>query len=95
MIKRNKNLIHIDLSHTNLSSSSMWHFGKSMRRAKNLRAIHLSGNPGITTKLIDDITQRIHGIKREKPNMINFRFMPSNRLNFLGIRKDKTELKVV
>ena len=77
-IKKNKNLIHVDLSHCGLSELNMWFFGRTLRRAKSLRVIHLSGNPGITTALIDFLHTRTHAVIREKVNSIDFRAMPSN-----------------
>ena len=44
MIKRNKALIHLDLSHTNLTEYMLWHIGKALSRARSVVSVHLSGN---------------------------------------------------
>lgn len=43
-IKRNKNLLHLDLSETNLTEYMIWTIGCSLSRAKSLVSIHFSGN---------------------------------------------------
>jgi hypothetical protein len=50
-IKRNKNLIHLDLSHTQLTEGMLWWIGSTLTRAPSLSSLHLSGNPGITSEL--------------------------------------------
>ena len=56
----------------------MWHFGEALKRSKSLRAIHLSGNPGITIELVEHLVKRIHGINCADVNHIDFTEMPSN-----------------
>ena len=43
-IKRNKQLIHLDLTQTNLTELMLWKLGSALARAKSLVAIHFSGN---------------------------------------------------
>ena len=59
MIKRNKALIHLDLSHTNLTEYMLWHIGKALSRARSVVSVHLSGNQGITPTLIEQLQTRI------------------------------------
>ena len=58
-IKRNKQLIHFDLTQTNLTEYMLWKLGASLVRAKSLIAIHLCGNQGITPALKKHIHGRI------------------------------------
>lgn len=44
MVKRNKALIHLDLSQTNLTEFMLWHIGKALTRARSIISLHLSGN---------------------------------------------------
>lgn len=52
MIKYNKNIVHIDLSYTNLDQEFITAIGNAMRRAKSLVAIHFTGNPGVNSSII-------------------------------------------
>ena len=47
-IKYNKNLLHLDLSYTGLDELTLMTIGSTLRRAKSLLSIHLTGNPGVT-----------------------------------------------
>lgn len=57
----------------------MWFFGRALRRSKTIRVLHLSGNPGITTELIDFLASRTHSIRRQEINFIDFNELPSNK----------------
>ena len=59
-IRRNPVLNHVDLSHCGMNEQMLWYFGRTLRRAKSLRGLHLSGNPGITERLIEYLRDRIH-----------------------------------
>ena len=59
MIKRNKALLHLDLSHTQLTEYMLWHVGKALSRARSVVSVHLSGNQGITPTLLDQLRTRI------------------------------------
>ena len=50
-IKRNKSLMHLDLTSTQMTEIMLWTVGKALSRAPSLQGIHLSGNPGITPEL--------------------------------------------
>ena len=67
MIKRNKCLIHLDLSLTGLTEYMLWHISKSLSRARSVVSCHLSGNIGITNTLIE----QIHGRIRCKPKFLH------------------------
>ena len=53
IIKRNKNLLHLNLSNTQLTEYMLWHIGKSLSRARSVISCHLSGNQGITPTLME------------------------------------------
>ena len=77
-IKMNKKLVHIDLTNCGLSGLMIEQFGPAFRRAKGLRAIHLSGNPALydpkeKERLVDFLVKRAHGIKVDSYNIIDFR----------------------
>ena len=59
MIKRNKELLHLDLSQTNLTEYMLWHIGKALTRARSVISLHLSGNQGVTPTLIEQLRIRI------------------------------------
>ena len=82
MIKRNKSLLHLDLSHTHLTEYMLWHIGKALSRARSVISVHLSGNQGITPTLKQQLLTRI----RCKPEL------PYTRVGFdvgLGSHHDK------
>mmetsp|Transcript_33923 Transcript_33923/g.52238 ORF Transcript_33923/g.52238 Transcript_33923/m.52238 type:complete len:176 (+) Transcript_33923:195-722(+) len=76
-LRRNINLIHLDLSNTGLSEKQLWYFGRALRRTKSLRAIHLNGNPGITSRLLEYLRWRAHCQPEDKENFIDFTKMPT------------------
>ena len=83
-IKVNKNLVHLDLTNCGLSYLMIQSFGKTLRRAKGLRALHLSGNPALydpkeKERLVNFLVQRAHGIRVDSYNIIDFKQMPTNR----------------
>ena len=43
-IKYNQRLLHVDLSHTNMTRMMLYEFGPALRRSKSMIALHLSGN---------------------------------------------------
>ena len=58
-VKRNKNLIYLDLTQTNLTEFMLWRIGRSLPRAKSLVAVHFSGNQGITPAVVHQLYKRI------------------------------------
>lgn len=76
-IKKNKFLIHADLSFTGMSEKQLWYFGRAMRRSFSLRGLHLSGNPGITPRLKAYLSQRARCMDEEPDNFIDFVKLPS------------------
>jgi hypothetical protein len=77
-IKRNKVLVHADFSHTGLSEKMLWYFGRTLRRSKSIRALHLSGNPGITDRLKAYLSERAHCKVDEGDNIIDMAMLPSH-----------------
>lgn len=78
-IKKCHFLIHADFSDTGMSEKILWYFGRSMRRTKSLRALHLSNNPGITPRVVEYLKKRIHAQEgQEIVNSIDFTKLPSN-----------------
>jgi hypothetical protein len=59
-IKYNKNLLHLDLSQTGLDELTLRTIGVSLRRARSLLSLHLSGNPGINESLKSFLFTRLH-----------------------------------
>jgi len=49
-MKYNQNLLHVDLSNTGLTKRMMMEFGGTLRKARSLMCLHLSGNPGIISE---------------------------------------------
>ena len=68
-LRRNKNLVHADLSNTGLSEAHLWYFGSTLRRAISLRSLHLSGNPGVTQRLKNYLCERVHCITVDKDSI--------------------------
>ena len=84
-IKRNRRLIHLDLTCTGLTAKMIELFGRTLRRSKSLRAIHLSGNPGLADpkeaeRITKYLVERIRGIRVSEFRVIDFKQMPSNLL---------------
>lgn len=46
-VRRNKNLIHVNLEATGLTYEMIKELLKAIKRSKSLQAIHLCGNPGV------------------------------------------------
>jgi hypothetical protein len=55
----------------------LWYFGRALRRSKSLRGLHLSGNPGITSKLKAFLKERLRCLNYEKTNVIDLSLIPS------------------
>ena len=64
LIKRNKSLIHLDLSQTQLTEYMLWKIGVCLSRAKSLASIHLSGNQGVTPTLKELLAERIRSLPK-------------------------------
>lgn len=92
-IKRSRVLVHADLSNTGLNEKALWYFGRAMRRSKSLRSLHLSGNPGITDRLIGYLTERAHCIPEEPNNELDFSQMPS-QLELKNLEKEHQGLNL-
>ena len=58
-IKYNKNLLHLNLSHTCLNEQALSEIGASLKKGKSILALHLTGNPGITDNLKTYLFNRI------------------------------------
>ena len=65
-IKKNKQLIHIDLTATNLTEYMIWKLGSSLRRAKSIASIHFSNNQCFSEALKQQLFNRI-SCKELKP----------------------------
>jgi len=59
-IKQNKKLVHLDLSFMGMDEETLLMFGVALRRAKSLLSLHLSGNPGNSFQVQEEICNRIH-----------------------------------
>ena len=58
-IKRNKHLLHFDLTSTGLPALVIKEIGLSMKRAGSLLAIHLTDNPGLTPENLELVPKTI------------------------------------
>ena len=88
-IKKNICLIHLDLSNAGLVEKQLWLFGSTLRRSYQLRGLHLSGNPGITSQLKGYLFARARCIKPGPKNVIDFRHLPSKKKNGERQTEDK------
>lgn len=52
-IKKNNQLIHLDLSHTQMSASQIKKLVTEFKKAVSLQSVHLCGNPGRTPEVIE------------------------------------------
>ena len=59
IIKHSRTLIHMNLTGCGLSAGVIYEMGNSLRRARSILVIHLSGNPGLTTKNMEYLNTRI------------------------------------
>ena len=101
-IRRNENLIHVDLSYSNLSEIQLWCFGRTLRRAKSIRSVHLTGNrnfkkDSITPRLISYLSERIHTIPEREitSNVLDYNKLPS-AINLRGqtpLRNAKAQIE--
>ena len=76
-IKRCPKILHIDISYCGLTPLILREFGTALRRSKNLRAIHLTGNQ-ITPDVVKYLIERTHAKVSEKINMMPLADMPSS-----------------
>ena len=83
-IRKNRELIHVDLSYAGLSEVQLWYFGRVMRRAKSVRSLHLTGNRKIDKESITPrLTKYLHARAHCSPesdlyaNLIDFSKLPS------------------
>ena len=92
-IKKNKNLLHLDLSQTNLTEYMLWKIGSSLSRGRTIVAVHFSGNPGVTPSVKAQLFNRIRckNMKLER----NFRLEAGIDMYDLGERKSEGERKPV
>ena len=66
-IKKNSNLLHLDLSHMSIHTEMIKEIGPAMTRAKSMIALHLSGNPGVTKDVKKYFRQRIRTVPKYRP----------------------------
>jgi hypothetical protein len=69
-------LVHIDLTCTGLTDHVVYELGRAIRRSVSLMAIHLSGNPGLSTENKEYLHKRIHA----RPHEDMSRFIKINKL---------------
>ena len=65
-IKKNKQLIHFDLTSTNLTEYMIWKIGSALSKAKSVVSIHFSNNQCISPALKQNLFKRI-SCKNLKP----------------------------
>ena len=59
IIKHSKTILHMNLTGTGLSEGVIFEMGNSLRRARSLLCLHLSGNPGLTSENFEYLNTRI------------------------------------
>ena len=79
MIKRNKALLHLDLSQVNLTEYMLWHIGKALTRARSVISLHLSGNQGVTPTLIEQLRTRIRC--QPQPQEMSLKIAPNRGID--------------
>ena len=52
-VHKNKQLLHLDLSHMEMSSDQIKKLVPVIRKATSLQAVHLCGNPGGTAEVVE------------------------------------------
>ena len=80
-ITRNTNLIHVNVSGCGLIEQQLQLLGRALRRAYQLRSIHITGNPGATDALKAYLVKRAHCLVPPKKNTINIKRLPSKLSN--------------
>lgn len=70
-VKHNKNLVHLDLSHTGLPELVVRTIGISLRRARSIQALHLCGNPGVTQECIEFLATRVKCLRPPRQVIIS------------------------
>lgn len=62
LIKRNKQLMHLNLVSTGLTEHMITELAKAMRRSKSLLSVHLCGNKGVTDRVKDFVQTKIRAM---------------------------------
>lgn len=70
-IKRNKQLLHFDLTSTGLTTLIIKEMGSIIRRAASVLCVHLSDNPGLNDENCDYLPKRIKCRPREDIERFN------------------------
>lgn len=65
LIKYNKSLLHLNLSHTGLTEHQVREIGTSLRRGRSILVLHLSGNPGVTEDIKSYLQERVRCAPRQ------------------------------
>lgn len=63
-MKHNQKLIHVNISHTNLSRGMLLSLGPILRKSRSMLVLHASGNPGIAPNrdpgFLDEVRATLH-----------------------------------
>ena len=63
-LKFNQKLIHVNISHTNLSRGMLLSLGPILRKSRSMLVLHASGNPGIAPSkdpgTLDEVRAALH-----------------------------------
>lgn len=68
-MKYNQELQVLDLSHTGLNYAMLLKVGPTLRKARSLISLNLSGNPGISDHLIEVLHDRVHCVPNFEPRL--------------------------
>lgn len=76
-IKKSKSLIHIDLTNCGLKKHQIMAIAHILRRSEQVRAVHLSFNPGVDEELIGFLRKQCNSKKDEMPIVLALPFKNS------------------
>lgn len=65
LLKRNKNMQHVNLERTGLSERMILKVARAMKRAKSLVSIHFCSNPGATERCREAVASLIRCMPKQ------------------------------
>ena len=77
LVKRNKQLLHLNLTSTGLTEQMIVDIAVALRRAKSLLSVHLCGNKGVTERSKEFMKIKI----RAMPDFVQRNFSVAHILN--------------
>ena len=87
IIKQSRELMHLDLSNTGLTSGMMYRVVKAIKSSQSLMGVHLSGNEGLNEEFINKAEKKLQATKECKRD-INFRDICEQTDKAFGVNTD-------